>query len=183
MKKIIFLSVIIFALFSLSFSFYENAKNYKVNKTNSIVEFKVDDKLGTPRIGYFDAPRGIIQFDQNDPQNSKFKVSVYVKSLNTNDNIRDKDLLSPNFLDASRFPLMTFDSKKVIKTSDGFKLIGDLKIKDVTKEVTIPFVFSEQNNAGFFRSEFKIKRSDFGVGSSTQTMGNDVDIKLSIAVN
>ena len=65
-------------------------------------------------------------------------VSIDVKKLSTGVDQRDNHLRSDDFFNAEKFPAITFKSKRVIPGAGGaFKLVGDLTIRDVTKEVTL----------------------------------------------
>ena len=60
------------------------------------------------------------------------------KSINTRNADRDKDLRSDLFFDVVKYPKMTFRSKRSEPSGPGhLKLVGDLSIKGVTREVTL----------------------------------------------
>jgi polyisoprenoid-binding protein YceI len=183
MKKSIYIliSIIIFSGFTLIFK--ENLNNYKIIKNKTVIEFKIEDKLGTERTGYFDAPTGTLVFDKNNIDKSYFDVKINVNSLNTNNTLRDKDLLSSHFFEAEKYPYMNFTSKKIIATANGFEVTGDMKIKDKTREIKIPFKFITGPQGNYFESEFKLKRLDYNVGISNEVIGNEVRIKVKLAVN
>jgi polyisoprenoid-binding protein YceI len=183
MKKIFYGLSFIAALTFMSFTLQNVTNNYKINKSASIVQFKISDILGTAGVGYFDPPKGIIQFDKSYPDNSKFRVSINVKSINTNNKLRDKDLLSERFFNAEKYPEMSFYSRSIIKTSDGFEVKGTIKIKNISKDISIPFKYIENGNDAYFESEFRLYRLDFGVGDDTKTISNDVLVRLKIAAD
>ncbi len=57
--------------------------------------------------------------------------------IDTDLEFRDKDLKSANWFEAEKYPLIKFQSKRVVKGPAGVEVIGDLTIRDVTKEVTL----------------------------------------------
>ncbi|MFF3612647.1 YceI family protein [Streptomyces sp. NPDC002580] len=60
--------------------------------------------------------------------------------MDTRNADRDKRLRSNDFLDMDEYPQITFVSTAVHRSGDsGFDVTGDLTVKDVTKQVTIPF--------------------------------------------
>ena len=64
--------------------------------------------------------------------------SVDSPTENTREDQRDGHLKSPDFLNAEKYPYLTFKSKRVEATDDNHgRLIGDLTIRDVTKEVAL----------------------------------------------
>jgi polyisoprenoid-binding protein YceI len=182
MKKFYLLVLIVISVIILSFINGKINNKYRINEKNCLVLFKIYDKIGSIRTGTFSQPAGIINFSNSNPGNGYFKVSLEVKSLDTKNELRDKVLLSSHFFNVNKYPLITFESKKIIVTGQDYEVKGNLTIKKVTKEITIPFKFTENGNEGNFESEFIIKRLDYGVGIENETVGNDVFIKLIIPV-
>jgi polyisoprenoid-binding protein YceI len=69
-------------------------------------------------------------------------VQIETASVNTRDEKRDGHLRSPDFFNSDEFPYMTFVSKRVEQTDESTgKLIGDLTIRDVTREVALDVEF------------------------------------------
>ncbi len=88
--------------------------------------------------GEFDGPTGTVTFDPTDLTTLKVDVSFETKSVNTRNADRDADLRSDLFFDVMKYPKMTFRSRRAEPVLPGhLKLIGDLTIKGVTKEVTL----------------------------------------------
>jgi polyisoprenoid-binding protein YceI len=82
--------------------------------------------------------KGTIDYDGKSLESIKADITIDVTGLNTGNEGRDKDLRSPNFFDVAQFPTVTFKSKRVEPAGQGkFKLIGDLTMHGVTKEVTL----------------------------------------------
>jgi polyisoprenoid-binding protein YceI len=84
---------------------------------------------------------------------------------------------------------MTFKSTKVEKRGDQWVASGPLTIKDVTKNVEIPFdltvVQSPRGPALGASATFKVNRNDFhvakaGIADNGATVGNDITIELNI---
>ncbi|MGD8921857.1 MAG: YceI family protein, partial [Candidatus Zixiibacteriota bacterium] len=97
--------------------------------------------------------------------------------------------------DVEKYPTMTFKSTKVIPgEGTDFKLVGDLTIRGVTKEVTFDCQFhgtaqmGKTTKAGFSATTV-IDRQDFGVNWSKTldngglVAGNDVTIRLDVEAN
>jgi polyisoprenoid-binding protein YceI len=88
--------------------------------------------------GEFDGPTGTVTFDPSDLSTAKVDVSFETKTVNTHNADRDKDLRSDLFFDVAKYPKMTFRSRRAEPGAAGhLKMIGDLTIKGVTKEVTL----------------------------------------------
>ena len=115
------------------------ADTYQIDGSHSGVHFKVRHMLVTNVKGGFDTFEGTIMYDPDNIENSSVEVTIQANSINTRNEKRDDHLRSPDFLAAEEFPTITFRSTSVKKKGDGFVAVGDLTIRDVTKEVVIPF--------------------------------------------
>jgi polyisoprenoid-binding protein YceI len=67
-----------------------------------------------------------------------FAGTIRAATLDTQDARRDTHLRSPDFLDVERYPEIRFASKRLeLGEDERFLLVGDLTIKDVTREVAL----------------------------------------------
>jgi polyisoprenoid-binding protein YceI len=111
-----------------------------------------------------------VNFDENNPTATTVDVAIKADSINTRDAQRDAHLKSPDFLNAEAYPVLTFKSKRVEQHSPtSGKLIGDLTIRDVTREVALDVEYSGVvkgpwggSNAGF-AAKTTINRKDWGL--------------------
>ena len=73
-------------------------------------------------------------------------------------------------------------SVSIQKTADG-KYTGVFKvtIKNVSKNLKIPFTFNEDNGKGLLKADFTLNRQDFKFGGDTPGMSDNV--KVSILLN
>jgi polyisoprenoid-binding protein YceI len=91
--------------------------------------------------GIFKDIKANILFDEQNPDNAKFNVNVDAGSLNTGNALMNKHAKSDEWLDAAKYPAITFASKKITKNGASYQVTGDLTLHGVTKEVSIPFAF------------------------------------------
>ena len=116
-----------------------SVKRFDVDWPHSAVEFSVRF-MGLSRVrGAFGEFGGTLMYDATDLTKSSVFIVISTASINTNVRSRDKDLKSPNFFDAEKFPRITFRSTAVEKGADGLALRGPLTMHGVTREVVIPF--------------------------------------------
>jgi polyisoprenoid-binding protein YceI len=173
-----------------------HAENWTVDKTHSSVNFTVRHMVISKVHGSFDDFSGDIKFSEMDFENSSVTFTVDMASVDTDNEKRNGHLKSPDFFDVEKFPTMTFNSKKIIKGEGNmFKLVGDLTIKGVTKEITFDCEFggvvklSEGNAKAGFSADTTINRQDFKVEWSNTLDGgglvvsDDVDISIEIEAN
>ena len=126
------------------------------DKTHSNVGFKVRH-LGISNVrGSFGEYEATVEFDPEDMSTLSVVATIQTSSVDTGNERRDNHLRSDDFFNAEEFPTLQFVSKEVRDLEDGeFKLVGDLTIRDVTKEIALNAEFlgmaSAQNGrkAGF----------------------------------
>jgi len=112
---------------------------WTIDPGHSAAQFTVRHMVVSNVRGEFDGPSGTVAFDSKDiPGTLKVQASIDAKTINTRNPDRDKDLRSSLFFDVDKFPRITFASKRAEAAGAGrFKLIGDLTMHGVTKEVTL----------------------------------------------
>jgi polyisoprenoid-binding protein YceI len=119
--------------------------------------------------GRFKEASAKVNLDDADLTKSEVAVDINAASIDTGDAKRDDHLKSPEFFDAKKFPKVSFKSTKIVKAGAGYKLTGNLTIRDVTKAVTLDATLSAPvktpwgNHARAARLSGKVKRSDFGL--------------------
>jgi polyisoprenoid-binding protein YceI len=162
---------------------------YKIDPTHSEIKFKVKHLMITNVTGEFKTFDATLESDKEDFSDAKIRFEADINSINTNQEQRDAHLKSDDFFNAEKYPKLSFVSKELIpiKTSD-YKLVGDLTIRDITKEVTLEVEFGGtmvdfygQTKIGF-EINGKISRSEFGLKWSAVTEAGGVvvsdDVKL-----
>ena len=88
--------------------------------------------------GRFAGVSGTVEFDPSDLSTGQARVSIDTASIDTRDEKRDAHLKSADFFDVASFPAITFVSRRVQAVKgERFQLVGDLTIKDVTREVVL----------------------------------------------
>ena len=167
-------------------------KDYAIDKSHTNIGFSVSHMTVSKVKGSFEEYTGTISYDQKDITKSKVKVDIVTASINTADKKRDDHLRNEDFFHAEKFPKVTFESKKVLKTKDGFKVTGPLTMRGKTKEVDIPFkvlgpVTDPWGNERLgIEGGLTINRRDWGISWSKTldkgglVVGNDVDIVLTV---
>lgn len=140
--------------------------------------------------GAFRHFRAEIAFDPADLPGSRFRVEVETASAATGDKDRDETLAGKDFFAAGRWPLARFEADRFVALGGGrFEARGRLTIRDITREVRVPFRF--QPAAGGVQAEMTgataIRRLDFGVGQGewrdTTLVGDEVRIRFALLLH
>ena len=143
---------------------------YAIDAMHSYIGFSIK-YMGYAKIrGRFTEFKGALRYDEADLSKTSITLGVSIASLDTDLDWRDNDLKSERWLDAEKFPRMKFVSKRVVKRDIGFDVIGDLTIRDITKEITIkmdpPSGLLKDirgDSQVIFTGTTTIDRNDFGV--------------------
>jgi polyisoprenoid-binding protein YceI len=160
---------------------------YTLDKAHASLLFRVNHlsfSHWTARFTKFDAQ---LQFDPADPTKSSVKVTVDPKSISS-DNAPEgfmATLAGPEWLDAGKFPEMTYRSTKVERSgANGLKISGQLTLHGVTKPVTLVGTY----NGGYaghpydpharigFSAKGTLKRSEFGVAYGIPAPGTSMGV-------
>lgn len=136
--------------------------------------------------GDFTKISGTVMLDDSDITNSSVNVTIDVNSVDTRVQRRDDDLRSEHFFNVAKYPTMTFQSTKITKEGDGLKMMGNLTIRGVTKEVTLDVTGPTKpiTAMGGLRrgasATTKINRQDFGVAADPGMVGDDITILIDL---
>ena len=134
MKNRIALTV---AVLFASLSAVAQTSTWKIDPNHSTAQFTVRHMGLSNVTGTFNKVTGSADMDDKDLTKSSVDAVIDVASVDTRVEARDKDLRSDHFFDVAKYPTMEFKSKSVVKQGDGYKLVGDLTMHGVTKEVSL----------------------------------------------
>lgn len=133
-----------------------------------------------------------IVFDPGDLAASRVAIEIDTASVATGHKDRDTALRSSSFFDIKTWPSAAFVSDHLVhRGGDRYEAHGRLTIRDVTKEVVLPFELSIEEEGtrrlAHARGELTISRLDYGLGqgewASTKTVGPDVVIQIEITAS
>lgn len=143
----------------------ENNTNWSIDNAHSEVAFKVKHMMISTVTGHFGDFTATAKTNGDNFSNAVVEFSAKTASLDTKNKDRDAHLQSDDFFNAEKYPELKF----VSKSFDGEKLVGDLTIRDVTKEVTLNAEFNGvavdpygQTKAGF-EITGEVSRKDFNL--------------------
>jgi len=168
---------------------------WSVDQSHTEVNFSIKHFF-TPVTGSFSDYEIDLDYNPDEPSASSVKAKIAVASLDTGNERRDGHVASPDFFDAENHPYITFESKSVAKTADGFLAKGTLTIKGVAKDFDLPItllgskeipaemqgMLGGSKEVAGFRADASLDRNDFGVGvgnwAATVVIGGEVSINI-----
>lgn len=165
---------------------------WNIDPTHSEVQFKVKHLVISTVTGQFSKFEGGIESDGENFDGASASFQLDINSISTNVADRDAHLKSDDFFSAEKFPHIKFTNGKLTKKGSDFQLVGDLTIKDITKQVTLDVEYGGSMTDGYgqhkagFEINGKINRKDFGLTWSMVTeaggvvVGDEVRLHLNI---
>lgn len=117
----------------------ETAGTYSIDPLHTNVGFRVRHMGLAIVLGEFTDYTATISYDPNDITKSSVRFTAKVASLDTGVKQRDDHLRSADFFEVEKYSEMIFRSTRIERKSDKkFIAYGDLKIKNVTKQIALP---------------------------------------------
>jgi len=166
---------------------------YTVDKAHTSLIFRVNHLGFSMFTGRFTRLDANLQFDPAKLASSRVDVTIDPRSIETDNAPAGflQTLAGKDWLDADRFPQMTFRTRSVAVTGPGtFRLNGELTLHGVTK----PLVLDAHYNGGYaghpydpharvgFSAHGSFKRSDFGVSCGVPAPGSSFGVGDEVAV-
>ena len=152
--------------------------SWEIKGEQSDITFKIKN-AGLEVEGKFTGLKGEIAFDPQNLRQGKITASVDASTIDTGIGIRDRDLKGKHYFEVDTYPRISFQSHEFKKTPQGYLAIGTLTIKDISKEVEIPFTFENL----VFKGDFSLNRQDYHVGKRSWLMADEVHIFFEIPVS
>jgi polyisoprenoid-binding protein YceI len=110
------------------------------------------------------------EIDEANLAASRATVKIDTASVDTGEDGRDQHLRSGDFFDAEKHPQITFETKRIEPLGDEeYRIVGDLTIRDVTKEVAFkgeisgPLTDPWGGTRVGIAAEAKVDRRDWGL--------------------
>ena len=123
-----------------------------------------------------------------DPAAGRLDVVVDMRSYDTGDQQRNDTLGGKDFFDVAQYPQSRFSASRIEKTATGYRAMGSLTLRGVTRSLVIPFTWRtatiQGHPVGYLSGQAQLRRLDFGVGQgqwqSTDWVGDEVTIRYSL---
>ncbi len=189
--------IIIFAAISSVAALNTNDKEdsntaWEIDRAHSAVNFTINHFF-TPVDGTFADYDATVHFNPENLDESSIEVTIPVSSVDTRNERRDGHLLSEDFFNAEEWPSIRFVSHSIESRGDNnFVAIGEMTIRDVTKEFELPFTLAgmmdhpmqDNTTVAGITAQAELMRTDYGVGvgdwAATAVVGDKVNIQLNL---
>ncbi|MDN5924769.1 MAG: YceI family protein [Xanthomonadales bacterium] len=128
---------------------------------------------------------GTLVFDPAHPTQASVSASIPVSSIHTASDALNGHLQASDFLDAAKYPNITFKSTAVKAGATDKQLLvtGDLSLHGVTKPVTLDVTINKIGErhgkpAVAFNAKTTIQRSEFGVNKYVPMVSDALQVTL-----
>lgn len=185
-KTALLISAITFILFS-----FKQAPPYTwtFDGAHSNLQFSVTHLMVSEVEGSFRVTEATLAVPNEDFTDASVTMTADVKSIDTDNEVRDEHLQKPDLFDTEKYPVITFKSTSFKKVSaDKYSVTGGLTMHGVTKTVTLDAIATLGSNpydnktlVGF-RVSGTVKRMDFNIANSSPEamLSNDVVLKANM---
>jgi polyisoprenoid-binding protein YceI len=167
-------------------------REYKIDRNHSNLGFAAPILGGIAKVrGKFTDFAVKLDFDSANLATSSIRATIKPATIDTGITERDEHLRGPDFFDIARFPEAVFESSSIEKTAGGFVARGKLTIRDITREIDLPFAvtgrFEKADGKGKletlgFAANCTINRRDFGMlwkhSGEEKFVGDLIDIEI-----
>lgn len=162
---------------------------WNIDQMHSEVQFKAKHLVISTVTGTFNSFEGGLETEGDDFDGAKATFAIDVNSIDTNVADRDAHLKSDDFFNAEKYPQITFEGALNQVSGEDYKLVGDLTIRDVTKQVELAVEYGGtmvdgygQTKAGFEISG-AVNRKEFGLKWDMVTEAGGVVVGEKIKLN
>jgi len=162
------------------------AGTYVVDPNHTQVGWRVSHMGFSNYAGGFSDVSGTLDLQPKNSSAAKLTIKIPVASVTTTSAKLTDELKGDQWLDAAKFPEMTFVSTKVTpEGKDKAKVTGNLTLHGVTKPVTLDVTLvgagvnplSKKVTVGFDATG-TLKRSEFGVKTYVPLIGDDLHLTI-----
>jgi polyisoprenoid-binding protein YceI len=144
---------------------------WEIDPAHSSAQFSVRHMMVSNVHGEFGKMAGRLEAEGRNFLKAQVEATIDATSINTRNEARDKDLRSANFFDVEKYPTIAFKSKRIESANGHLRMIGDLTMRGVTKEVSL--------DVDGPTPEVKDQRGALRMGASATTTINRKDFNVS----
>ncbi len=167
------------------------AQKLTIDASHSAVVFSWSHLGFTNPVARLEKIEGTLVLDTEDMSKSSVSVTMPLSGLRTANESLDNRLKTDEFLDATRYPDVTFRSTRVeTPAKDELKISGDLSIHGITRPITFNArinrigvnPISKLTTVGF-DADVVLRRSDFAVSKYVPAMTDELFVHITLGAD
>lgn len=166
---------------------------WQIDPAHTTAEFSVRHMMISNVRGRFGTIEGSVTGELSDPTQAQVEAKIDVASIDTRNEERDQHLRSADFFDVENHPYITFKSRRIDRAGENeYKVVGDLTIRGVTREVVLDATFQGQAKSPWgqqvagFSATTKLNRKEYGLTWNTVLetggvlVGDEVQVEIQV---
>ncbi|HXB11015.1 MAG TPA: YceI family protein [Bacteroidia bacterium] len=154
------------------------SQSWKIDTSKASIKFVTSGPFGEVD-GSLAGLKGTITFDPNSPEKGSMEVTLNPNTIESGVGMRNTHLKEKEeFFNTAKYPLISFKSKQLKKSANGYTVTGDLTIKTVTKSIDIPFSFDKTATGGTFKGSFVMDSHDYTVNDSSKKVTVNLEVPV-----
>jgi polyisoprenoid-binding protein YceI len=110
---------------------------WEIDPAHSSAQFSVRHMMVSNVRGEFGKVAGRLTVEGRNFLKAQVEATIDAASIDTRNEARDKHLRSADFFEVDKYPTITFKSKRIESSGGRLRMIGDLTMRGVTKEVSL----------------------------------------------
>ncbi|MGH8250911.1 MAG: YceI family protein [Steroidobacteraceae bacterium] len=144
----------------------------------------VAEQAGAKFTGAFGSFQARLDFDPSNATRGSLHVTVATPSIDTRDAERDEILKSRDFFWTEKYPQALFHAERFETDDTGFRALGELTIRGVTRPAAVRFTLAPATGASVMKGTASLRRLAFSLGqgdwSSTEWVGDEVEVRFEL---
>lgn len=158
---------------------------YTLDPMHTQVDFSWNHMGFSTPAASVDQVKGTLRWDDANPAKSSVKVSMPVASIHSHVPALNEHLRSASFFDGAKHPEMQFESTKVERSGNQYKVHGKLTVRGITRNVVLDAKLNKADvnpmikaPAVGFDATTVVRRSDFGMTEFLPAVSDDIKIRI-----
>ena len=168
----------------------QTVEKLTVEPNHSTIGFSIPIAGGVTRVtGKFMTFDMKLNYVNQNMEQSDVNFTIRTVSVNTGIEDRDKHLQGEQFFSSEKHPEITFQSRQIRRKGKSYMATGNLQMRGVEKEVSIPFkVITIDKAINGVQIRWQLNRKDYGVGNDFKHslvenfLSDMVDVEIDISV-
>lgn len=151
-----------------------------IDSENSVVTITAYHGDESPVEATMTGMTGSLEFDPENIEQATFDVCVDPSTYKSDNFMRNWHIKTNQYLGAGKFPQICFTSKQVIGADEIYVVTGDLTLRGISRQVSIPFSYED----GVLEGTMEINRLDYNVGNDNEKrVAPKLDIRIRCVLN
>ncbi|HEY3328299.1 MAG TPA: YceI family protein [Novimethylophilus sp.] len=163
-----------------------HAEEFSVLQTaKSSISF-VSKQMSVPVNGKFGRFNAQITFDPNKTANGKARIEIDMSSIDAGSEEANDEVKGKDWFNIKEFATAKFESTGIKAGGGRYEASGKLTIKNVTRNVNVPFIAKIEAGSAVLEGGIQISRQQFGIGTGewadVSTVADEVQLHFKLAV-